>query len=107
MRTIIAFVIMASFGAQAEIPANLAELKTSSFKACDKAAGISKKTYSQIQQGLKACEAAQVYNRAYAASLGDAQAFNDLSWQCKGAEIQGLEERLLACDLAIAIGSRQ
>lgn len=107
MKTIIGvMLVMASFGATAKIPDNLAELKASSFKACDKAAGIPNKNYSQIKQGLKACEVAQVYNRAYVASLGDAQAFNDLSWQCKGVNIQGLEERLLACDLAIAIGGK-
>lgn len=110
MKTIIGvMLVMASFGATAKIPDNLAELaelKESSFKACDKAAGIPNKNYSQLKQGLKACEVAQVYNRAYVASLGDAQAFNDLSWQCKGANIQGLEERLLACDLAIAIASK-
>lgn len=107
MKTIIGvLLVMSSFGATAKIPANLAELKTSSFKACTAAGEIPNKNYSQLRKGLKACETAQVYNRAYAASLGDAQAFNDLSWQCKGADIQGLEERLLACDLAIAIGGK-
>lgn len=108
MKTIIGvMLVMASFGATAKTAVNLAELKTSSFKACDKAAGIPNKNYSQIKQGLKACEVAQVYNRAYAASLGDSQAFDELSWQCKGADIQGLEERLLACDLAIALGGKK
>lgn len=104
MKTIIGvMLVMASFGATADI---LAEMEASSSKACYKAAEIPNKNYSQIKQALKACEVAQVYNRAYMASLGDAQAFNDLSWQCKGANIQGLEERILACDLAIAIASK-
>lgn len=109
MKTIIGvMLVMASFGATAKIPDNLAELYAFSSKACYKAAaGIQNKNYSQVEQGMKACEVAQVYNRAYAASLGDAQAFNDLSWQCKGANIQGLEERLLACDLAIAIAEEK
>lgn len=102
-RVIGVMLVMASFGATAKIPDNLAELEASSFKACIKASGIPNQNYSQIEQGLKACEVAQVYNRAYGASRGDAQAFNDLSWLCRGATLQGLEERALACGLAIAI----
>ena len=85
---------------------NLGELSQQYTKECFKLTDQPNKNLTQLDKALKACELAQVYNRAHHALEGSEKAFNDLSWFCKGVELEGLDRRLLACDLAIAIGKK-